>query len=178
MSENKPMQKSSFIFDTSPLITICAFDVNGTTVADILRQICTISMVETVTKEATANPKYSDAATIIQLITENKLFQIPVPVTDVDRQIDLYAKLGIGERDTIRAGVANKAASIILDDHLAFVIATRFGQEPILLLDFLVKLSKDQRLDQQVAIQIVQSIARRYSQPFVEHTLEKLRGLK
>ncbi len=64
---------------------------------------------------------------------------------------------------------------VVLDDYLAFVIASRFNIQPILLLDLLVLLVKDNDLDQTLAIQIIDSIAVRYSTPFIEHTKYKLK---
>jgi len=67
---------------------------------------------------------------------------------------------------------------IILDDHLAFVVACRFGLAPILLLDLLVLLVNEYGLEKQMAIDIVNAVSARYSKSFVKHTLYKLGEVK
>ncbi len=65
-------------------------------------------------------------------------------------------------------------AIVVLDDILAFVVAARFGLQPVLLLDLLVLLVQRQALNWQAAVSVVNAIQSRYSAPFVEHTRIKL----
>ena len=112
------------------------------------------------------------------LLDMKRIAQLPIPSTSLDRVIDAYDKLGQGERDTIRLGISMPDTQIVLDDYLAFVIATRFGIKPVLLLDLLVSLVEEHGLDKQVAGEMVRKISGRYSTPFVEHTKHKLKGLQ
>jgi predicted nucleic acid-binding protein len=136
--------------------------------------IADVTIVETVAIEATANPAYPDSTVIQAFLKAERIFRVPTPKTPVDAIIDSYVKLGKGERDTLRLGIATPGARIVLDDHLAFVIATRFGVEPILLLDLLVLLVREDGLDKRTADAIIDQIAGRYSTPFVQHTKWKL----
>ncbi len=131
-------------------------------------------ILETVAHESTTNPTYSDAQVIKDLLISNKIKSIPVIATPVDGIIDGYTKLGKGERDTIRLAITNANARIVLDDYLAFVISTRFGVNPILLLDLLVAFVKENYLSVGTCLEIVARISARYSPPFIEHTRYKL----
>ncbi len=165
------------ILDTSPLITLCSFEVAGKLAIEHVLSVADVVVVETVAAEGTANPAYPDAAAIRMLLDAKRVAQLDIPATPFDAIIDAYDKLGQGERDTIRLGISMPDTQIVLDDYLAFVIAARFGLKPVLLLDLLVLLVKGHTLDKQVADEMVNKIAGRYSAPFVEHTRYKLRGL-
>ncbi|MBL1137128.1 MAG: hypothetical protein D8M56_17625 [Chloroflexi bacterium] len=162
--------------DTSPLITLCKFKVRGQLIVDYLLPIFDLQVVETVAQEATANPAYTDAKVVQQLLNGKQLTQLPVPTTSIDAIINGYTRLGLGEQDTIRLGITN-SANIVLDDYLAFVVGTRFDLRPLLLLDLLVLAAREYNLDKAIALEIVDAIQVRYSSPFVEHTRHKLKVL-
>lgn len=168
MSEPQPLQ---VIFDTSPLITLCSFRLAGTRqlVVDYMVPNVTMILVDTVAKEATANPAHSDAREIHKLLDHQVFRQLAIPTLRLDSIIDSYTKLGQGERDTLKLA-AFTSLPLILDDYLAFVVASRFGLKPMLLLDFLVLLVNEGKLTRELAINIVDIISPRYSSPFVNHT--------
>jgi len=171
---NEHKLKTPILCDTSPLITMCAFRVRGKLVIEHLSPVNTFVVVDTVASEATANPAHPDTAIIQGLLQSRKISRIPVPTPPISAIIDNYTKLGQGERDTIRLATMMSFARILLDDYLAFVVAKRFDLEPILLLDFVVSLVKQGDLRKAIAFDIIQSIAPRYSTPFIEHTRHKL----
>ncbi len=163
------MPKPQIILDTSPLITLCSFRVNNQRVVEYLLDLASVFVVDTVAKEATANPGYADSAVVAQLLETRRITKLAIPMTAFDQTIDGYTKLGQGERHTIRLSLMMPEASLVLDDYLAFVIASRFGLKPVLLLDLIVSFVEKAR-----AIEIVEQLAPRYSAPFVSHTLYKL----
>jgi len=172
------MNSLDVIFDTSPLITLCAFRVSGTLVIDLLLPYLNIYLVETVAREGTANPTHTDSAKIISLLNNDLIKQLPIPDVNEAKMIDAYTKLGAGERDSIRLGIQKSTLPVIFDDYLALVIANRFGITTHLLLDLLVLLSSDYSLDKDIALNIINAVALRYSAPFVEHTRYKLNHLR
>ena len=166
--------KMPLILDTSPLITLCAFQAAGQLVVDHILPIAETCVVETVVAEAIANPAHPDVVAIKSLVDAGRITHRTTPTTPVDALIDGYTKLGRGERDTLRLGTTMPDTKIVLDDYLAFVIAARFGLGPILLLDLRVVLVREYGLDKKIAREIVEKTAKRYSTPLVEHTGHKL----
>jgi len=162
--------KLQVIFDTSPLITLCSFRAQEELAIEHLLPFLDALVVQTVSIESTANPKYADAKAIQLFLGNQQILSLPIPTTSLDSVIDQYTKLGNGERDTLRLAITNPQAQVILDDYLAFVIATRFHLRPLLLLDLLVLLVESHNLDRQLAVKILDAIKSRYSAAFVEHT--------
>jgi hypothetical protein len=160
--------------DTSPLITLCSFRVQGKLAVEYILPLVDMMVVETVALEATANLAYPDAISAKNLLDSGRLPKIPIPSVAVDTILDEYGRLGQGERDTIRLGLDMPDVKIILDDHLAFVVGCRFGLAPILLLDLVVLLANEGNLEKQMAVDIVNAVSDRYSKPFIKHTLYKL----
>ena len=169
--------KQIILLDTSPLITLCGFAVNGKTIIDYILPHCELVVVDSVAREATANPTYQDAVLISHLLQARQIRKLPCPTPPETAVIDGYSKLGQGERDTIKLTTMMSFAHVIFDDYLAFVVASRFGLKPMLLLDFIVKLTQENHMDKSLGLAIVNQIASRYSVPFVEHTRYKLGGL-
>jgi predicted nucleic acid-binding protein len=163
------------LLDTSPLITLCTFRAQGQLVVEHFLKLASFQVARTVALEATANPAHSDAAVVDNLLKEKRITDFPVPSTPLDAVIDAYTKLGQGERDTMRLALTLPAASIVLDDYLAFVIAARFGLKPIFLLDLIVSFVEDGVLEKPLALEVVEQVAARYSPPFVNHTRFKLK---
>jgi predicted nucleic acid-binding protein len=171
------VQRLRFLLDTSPLITLATFKVENRLIIDILADALELHVASSVADEGTANPKDADAQVIWRLLSQNKLLRVTPDPSSLDKTVDAYTKLGQGERDTLRVGLADTDSPIVLDDYLAFVIATRFGIKPILLLDLIVMLAEKKILKSALASDIVESIQARYSLPFVEHTRVKLKAL-
>jgi hypothetical protein len=147
--------------------------VEGRACIDFVLEHVNVGIVQTVADESTVNLSYPDARMVHQLIQSQRLTILPVQSNPQDTIIDAYTKLGRGERDTLRVALANQQAAIV--DYLAFVVIHRFGIRTSLLLDLIVYLTQHHRLSAEIATTMVQSIASRYSVPFVNHTLEKLK---
>ena len=171
-----PNSKPQVILDTSPLITLCSFVAQGELIIDSVLSFVDILVVDTVAQECTANQNYADARTIQKLIDKNQIITLRVPQTGIDILIDNYTKLGHGERDTLRLAITLPDLQIVLDDFLAYIVASRFDTNPILLLDLLVQWVESGYLESGFAHEMVNTIAPRYSPPFIEHTRQKLRG--
>jgi predicted nucleic acid-binding protein len=171
------MARLSLILDTSPLITICSFQAKRVLVVEHILSFANITIVDTVGREATANPAYKDAQVILGLLASKQIKQQVVNRHPLDRVIDAYNRLGQGERDTIRFSLNHPRSRVILDDYLAYVIAIRFGLRPLLFLDLLVSLTK-RGMDESLAEAVLNATATRYSKPFVDHTRHKLREIK
>ncbi len=164
----------TLILDTSPLITLCSFRVGGQPAIEHILGVAALRVAETVALEATANMAHPDATVIGRLLETERIARLSVPVQPINAIVDSYTRLGSGERDTIKLAVTIPDAIVVLDDMLAFVVAARFGLQPVLLLDLLVLLVQKQDLNRQVALSLVNAIQSRYSAPFVEHTKVKL----
>lgn len=165
------------IFDTSPIITLATLSTAQQNSLERLLPNLEIVLVDTVAQEATANLKYSDAKEIKRLLDLGYLKTVANPQTSQDVLIDGYHKLGQGERDSIRLALTLPNIPLVLDDYLAFVIATRFGLHQTLLLDFIILLTQQKQLSKLDADNLVTQSTTRYSQPFVSHTLEKLKTI-
>ena len=172
--------KPSFIFDTSPLITLATPKIEKQVAIDYILPLIVLAVVETVAQESTANPTYSDAAVIQSRLDSGHIARIPVPVTSVDHLINGYTNIGTtkgkGERDTIRLGITLPSARIVLDDQGAFFIAARFDLKPIMMLDVLVDLTRSRYLDKLTALKIVNAVSQtgRYATASIQHTIYKL----
>ena len=172
------MPLPTFIFDTSPLITLAGAHVDGLNLIEQLLPFIQIIIVETVAQEATANLKYPDAMVVQTLLTTNRIVQLPVPQTPVDGFIDSYPKLGVGkgkgERDTIRLGTVTLGSRVVIDDQQAFFVAARFDLYPITLLDLIVELTHSGKLNKPTALNFVNAISVRYASVSIHHTVYKL----
>jgi len=70
--------------DTSPLITLCSFRVQGKLAVEYLLPLADMMVVETVALEATANLAYPDAVSAKNLLDSGRLPKIPTPSVEVD----------------------------------------------------------------------------------------------
>lgn len=173
-----PIGKPVYIFDTSPLVTACGVLSNGDIIIRELLQHIEIIVVDTVANEATINLRYADARLIKELLDQMAIQRLPVPMTRVDHLIDAYPKLGVGkgqgERDTIKLGIVHSDERVVIDDQQAYFVAARFDLSPITLLDLIVELVRDQKLQAKRAIQLVTPLERRYTAIAIQHTLYKI----
>lgn len=167
------MTKPLIILDSSPLITLALFPVHKPALETVL-SIADVALVETVCMETTAFQNHRDAVVIKRLLDGGHIASHPVPKTPVDDLIDSYSKVDRGECDTIRLAFSLPSAYVVMDDVAAFIMATHFELNPIMLLDLLALWVKNGKLDQETGLKIVAAIASRYSEAFVNHTKHKL----
>jgi predicted nucleic acid-binding protein len=172
--ENGQSRRQRLLLDSSPLITLALFPIHRPAL-EVILTIADITIVETVANEVTVNQKHRDAVLISELIRSNRIEIRPVPVTAHDTLLDAYPKVDPGERNTIRCALTMPESHLVLDDMFAFITATHFGLKPTMLLDLLAQWGEINYLSRIRALGIVNAIASRYSEAFVNHTREKLR---
>ncbi len=169
-----PLQKPTFLFDTSPLLTLATPIIDKQPAIEHILPYIQIVLVETVANEATINPRYRDAMVIQALLDAGTIVSHPAPTTSADQFIDAYnlgTTKGRGERDTIRLALTISARPII-DDQGAFFIAARFETQPIMLLDVIVELTRSSNLTTPSAHKMINGIAQtgRYTPAAIQHT--------
>jgi hypothetical protein len=166
------------IFDAGPLITTCKFSVAGRLVIDHLLDHCAIAVAESVRAEVVvAGASYPDAQAAQQRLDQGQITALAPPAApDLEELLAPYS-LGDGERDSIllseRAEL--REATLVIDDHLAYLVSDRLGRQKRFLLDVIADLANAGTLDRGVAADIVRAIRSRYPPAFVEHTLLLLR---
>jgi predicted nucleic acid-binding protein len=167
---------NKLIFDAGPLITSCKFSVAGQLVIDHLLLHCEITIAASVRDEVVvAGNRYADAKAARQRINKGQIAVLsPSPTSALEMLITPY-NLGDGERESIFLATAMSEATLVIDDHLAYLVSDRLGQRKRFLLDILADLVVAKNLDKQLAIDMVQAIRSRYPTAFVEHTLLLLR---
>ena len=168
----------SLIFDAGPLITTCKFSVAGRLIIDHFLERCQITVATSVRDEVViAGNRYPDAGAARQRIDVGRIAVLP-PFPDhiVEALIAPYG-LGAGEQDSILlAGHPDwKDATLVIDDHLAYLVSDRLGRRKRFLLDVIADLVKLDKLDVRLALSMVQAVRTRYPAAFVEHTLLLLR---
>lgn len=166
------------IFDAGPLITTCKFSVDNHLIVDHLLDYCEIMVVTSVRDEVViAGAHYPDAQAAQQRIDEGQIaVLLPPPDPALEMLLALYG-LGDGERNSILlAGrSSSEDTTLVIDDHLAYLVSDRLGQQKRFLLDVIADLAEAGKLSRELAIKIVQAIRTRYPPAFVEHTLLLLR---
>jgi predicted nucleic acid-binding protein len=163
------MTKPLLILDSSPLITLSLFPIPQPAIETVL-QVSNVVVVETVAVETTAFLHHRDAVVIKRLLQAKRITPKAVPVTAVDKFIDNYSKVDVGERDTIRLALTMPEARLVLDDVAAFIIATHFDLSPIMLLDLIVGWVRTGLIAKSIALKMVSAMSSRYSEAFVNHT--------
>lgn len=84
---------------------------------------------------------------------------------------------GDGERDCVLPiGHAElQGATLVIDDHLAYLVIDRLTRRKRFLLDVIAELVDTRELDRELAIDVVRATRTRYPPAFVGHTLLLLR---
>ena len=141
--------------------------------------LCEVTVAASVSDEVTiAGSRYSDARAAQQRIQNTQIVVVAPPtVPDLERLIAPYA-LGDGERDSIlltrRPDLLE--ATVVIDDHLAYLVADRLGARKRFLLDAIADLVRTGGLNRRLAENIVLAIRSRYPNAFVQHTLLLIRS--
>ncbi|MEA3349223.1 MAG: hypothetical protein U9Q82_01225 [Chloroflexota bacterium] len=165
------------IFDAGPLITVCKFSISERLVVDYLLERCEIAIATSVRNEVVlAGARYPDAQAAKSRIDDGQISILSPPSNPaLESLIDVY-DLGDGERDSILLGGDSDLhdATLVIDDHLAYLVSDRLKQLKRFLLDVIVDLVNNDELNKKLAIQIIHAIQTRYPRAFVEHTLRLL----
>jgi len=162
------------IFDAGPLITTCKFSVADKLVIDYLLERCQITVTASVRDEVVlAGNRYPDASAARQRIDAGKIAVVPPPSDPAIRMLIAPYGLGAGEMDCIQlAGHSDwKDATLVVDDHLAYLVSDRLGQRKRFLLDVIADLVRANKMADSLAVSMVGAIRSRYPLAFVEHTL-------
>ncbi|MFN2129284.1 MAG: hypothetical protein ACK2VD_02075 [Anaerolineae bacterium] len=169
---------SKLILDSGPLITTCKFSVQDLLLIDHLLRRCEIIVADSVRDEVVvAGVQYRDAHAARQRIERGQIAVLSPPaVPDLGIVLGLY-ELGHGERDSIllteHASLVD--ATLVLDDHLAYLVSDRLRRRKRFLLDVIVDLVRAEQLAVELAVDMVSAIGTRYPSAFVEHTMLLLR---
>jgi hypothetical protein len=162
------------VFDAGPLITACKFSAGGRLIIDHILDHCEITIAASVRDEVVlAGIRYPDAQVAQQRIDRGEItVLVPSPDSHFDALIAPYG-LGNGERDSILLAwhTHEPDVTLVLDDHLAYLVSDRLGQHKRFLLDVITDLVNAGELDKKLALKMVQAIRTRYPSAFVEHTL-------
>lgn len=165
---------NKFIFDAGPLITACKFNTIGRLVIDHLLEHCEIAIAASVRDEVLiAGNRYPDAQVARQRIDRGQIAVLP-PSSDPKLEVLLSPyNLGDGERDSILLTEHStlQDATLVIDDHLAYLVSDRLGRRKRFLLDVIADLASAGKLDKGLAADMVRAIQTRYPVAFVEYTL-------
>jgi len=126
-----------------------------------------------VAREALADPPHADVRVSKPLIQSEAISILAA--SDPPAILSAY-DFGKGEHDIIAIGLKRRDVILVIDDHLAFIIATRFGLRPLLTLDVIVELVHSHGMPKTVGIEIVRvwQSKNRFGPGFLRHTFEKL----
>jgi hypothetical protein len=168
----------TLIFDAGPLITACKFSAGGQLVIDHVLDHCEVVVATSVRDEVViAGARYPDAQMAQQRIGQGQIAVLsPPPDPDLETLIAPYG-LGDGERESIllTGHTDLEGSTLVIDDHLAYLVSDRLGRRKRFLLDVIVDLVNARKLDRKLAITIVEAIHTRYPPAFVDHTILLLR---
>lgn len=163
------------MFDASPVITACKFEIEGKLVVDYLLEGCGVAIAPSVEEEvAILGASYPDGAVAGQRIATGSIQVIPLVGQRWPRRLASYA-LGAGERESIElCGQLGDAEAFVTDDYLAFVAATRLGIRVWMLPDLVAELGERGLLLRSTARAILQTIRGRYRAGVIEHSLAQI----
>ena len=163
------------VFDAGPLITSCKFTVRGRLILDFVLDGGFVAIPTAVYDEVMRAPmRFADAREARQRVDAGKI-QVVAPQLDPSIQtiLNLY-RLGDGEQQAILLMRQQDYTALIVDDHLAYLVADRLHVSKRFFLDLIVGLQQAGQLDITDAKAIVAAVRPRYPPAFVEHTLRML----
>jgi len=170
-------EKHPVVLDSAPLITLCSCEVEGHPIIDKLLRGTLVMIPDTVKELAVdARRELHDAAVAKRLIEQGKISVFPEPASP---QVEDYYNLGEGQCAVIRLALKlGQDVTPILDERGGFLIACHYGLHPMFLLDLIVALVQQKKLDAQVAQTMVESAKVRYPGPHLVHVQAQLEELK
>lgn len=164
------------VFDTSPLITGCKFEVGGKPIIDhILSVGCRIIVPSSVQTEVTAElRRYPDAKIAAERIRTGRISVRDV-IIPPDNVMALYG-LGHGEQAAMALAFAVKAEIdyVVIDEKLAYIVCDRLNLPKLFLLDLVLKLVEQESLSKEIGREIIQVVTPHYSTGMVAHSLRML----
>jgi len=118
--------------------------------------------------------RYPDAVLAGQRVKQGKIV-VEGPLSVWDTVLRAY-KLGDGEIESIRLFQESRGGVdyLVIDDNLAYIVSDRMGLRKVFFLDLILELVKRSRLDGDTAREMIEEVRPRYSEGFIEHSLEIL----
>lgn len=169
-----PINKLLCLLDAGPLISLSSFHVNRKPILLTLLEHADIHVPEIVKQELIGVPTHPDFPLLNSLIKAGRIHVLAVPAQPT--LLDVYTRLGQGERAIIRVGLQRPDLLPAIDDYEAFIVASRFSLRPVHTHDLLVRLVEAHGLDKAYAKAILTEwqAKRRYPDGFINHTLAKV----
>jgi predicted nucleic acid-binding protein len=165
------------IFDSSALIPTIKYAVEEKCLCEYLAECIEIHIPPAVQRETIVNPeKFSGAAMLQALISQNKIFVDAVaPIAETEEILTGY-KLGRGEQEAILLYLQDqqKFDAVILDDYVATIVCRRLEIGSMLLLDLIVRLERERLMPHDLAVAMITKVASRYIRGFVKHSLQMI----
>lgn len=170
------IEKVRVIFEAGPLITSCKFQVGERPIVDSVLDFCEVIISPLVKREVIDEGfRYPDAVLAGQRVKQGRIV-VKGPLSVWDRILRAY-KLGDGEIESIRLFQESRGRVdyLVIDDNLAYIVSDRMGLRKIFFLDLILELVKRTKLDGDTARKIIEVVRPRYSEGFIEHSLEILK---
>ena len=170
------IEKIRVIFEAGPLITSCRFQVRERPLIDFVSDFCEVIITPSVKREVIDEGfRYPDALLAGQRVKQGKIV-VKGPLSVRDRVLRAY-KLGDGEIESIQLFQESRGGVdyLVIDDNLAYIVSDRMGLRKIFFLDLILELVKRNRLDGDTARKMIEGVRPRYSEGFIEHSLEILK---
>jgi len=169
------MEQLTTIFDTAPLITCCKFEVDGQPIVDHILPHCRIIIPLAVRQELMAEEsRYSDAVIAAARVKRGiiEIRDVRLPSENV---LDYYG-LGEGEREAIALGLEldEEIDALVMDDKLGYIVCDRLELKQTFLLDLILRLEKETRIDREKARRMIEATSPRYTTGMVKHSLSML----
>jgi len=118
--------------------------------------------------------RYPDAIIAAALITRGaiEIREVWLPRENV---LDYYG-LGEGEREAITLSLEldEEINALVVDDKLGYIVSDRLGLKQMFLLDLILRLAEDTRIDQEKARRMIEAMRPRYTVGMIEHSLRIL----
>jgi predicted nucleic acid-binding protein len=169
------MKRLMTIFDTAPLITCCKFEVDGQPIVDHILPHCHIIIPSAVRQELVAEQgRYPDA-----VIAADRVSRGTIEVREVclpnENVLDYYG-LGEGEQEAIAMGLEldEEIDALVMDDKLGYIVCGRLELKQTFLLDLILRLAQDTRIDREQARRMIEATRSRYTAGMVKHSLSIL----
>ena len=165
------VSKASFLLDTSPLSTLCAFPLHDAPYLHTVLNYADITLTKGVVAEAGRGRIWQ---VVSPLLKSDALRVIDAPAEPEILDLSYARDLGLGERSVIKATLKEQIIPV-LDDKDAFIVACRFGLRPLGFQDFIVFLAKSSGLPKDLAMDIVTTSASQYPRMYLAHSVDMLR---
>jgi len=165
---------TELILDAGPLITVCKFSVDHQLLVDHLLHRCEINIAATVRDEViVAGARYPDARAAQQRIEQEQIKVLHPPAAHQLETLLVPYGLGNGERDSILLTEHPdlQRATLVIDDHLAYLVSDRLGRRKRFLLDVIVDLVETKQLSAELAVEMTKAVHSRYPSAFIEHMM-------